>query len=366
MYKKDILLLGMNNKGDGRKKKSGLILAAGIIFLVITAFLSFLVVLPIFVGIFSNSLSLALAFLLWLFLISFIVISILVHMANKQVIPAVWRNLRPFRTIHFVFMVIIGIIISGNADYLAANTIPIILVAVLLLVFIWQYTVMINDIYDIEIDKLSNVGRPLIAGAITKEGYTIVMFSFFAFSVIFGFILGPVILGLALFCLFLGTVYSVPPFRIRDRIWSSMIIGAGSSCAFLIGFFTPNFMGASANLTMDAILIALIIFSALSTAPVLTDLKDYEGDKKANVKSLYTVFGLEEGKKIASALIPMLFCTPALILHNILDIMIFIAFGSAATIIFYKKGDFRGVFLCYFVVIIYCIFRITGSISGTF
>jgi 4-hydroxybenzoate polyprenyltransferase len=224
---------------------------------------------------------------------------------------------------------------------------------------------MINDIYDIEIDKLSNVGRPLIAGAITKEGYTMVMFSFLAFSVIFGFTLGPVILGLTIFCLFLGTVYSIPPFRIRERIWSSVIIGAGSACAFLIGFFAPNSLGGAANLTMDAILIALIIFSALSMAPVLTDLKDYEGDRRANVRTLYTVFGPDEGQRIASTLVPILFFTPALILHNLLDIILFIVFGAAATIIFYKKGDFRGVFLCYFVVIIYIIMRISGTITGT-
>lgn len=355
----------MNKKRDFQKKRSGMILAIGVLFLVISAFLSLLIVLPVFSSNFSNSLSRALAFFLWLIFLSFVIVSILVHATDRKVLPALWRNLRPFRTIHFILMVIIGLIISGNVDYSVANNVPIIIIAVLLLVFIWQYTVMINDIYDVEIDRLSNVGRPLIAGAVTKEGYANVMFSFAAFSIIFGFILGPLILALALFCLFLGTIYSVPPFRVRDRIWSSIIIGAGSASAFLIGFFTPNYMGVSASLTMDAILVTLIIFSALSMAPVLTDLKDYEGDKKANVKSLYTVFGLEEGKKIAAALVPVLFIIPALILNNFLDIIIFVIFGAAATAIFYKKGDFRGVFGCYFIVIIYCILRITGTVSGT-
>ena len=317
------------------------------------------------IGFFSHPLSIALAFFLWLFFLSFVLISLLVHLANRQILPALWKNLRPFRTIHFVLMVIIGLVISSNVDYLAADNVPFILIAILLLVFIWQFTVMINDIYDVDIDGLSNIGRPLIAGVVTKEQYANLMFSYAALSVIFGFILGPLILALALFCLFLGTIYSVPPFRVRDRIWSSIIIGSGSACAFLIGFFTPNYLGIASAFSMDAILITLIIFSALSMGPVLTDLKDYEGDKRANVKTLYTVFGLEEGKRIASVLIPVMFIIPALILNSILDIAVFIVFGSSATLIFYKKGDFRGVFLCYFVVIIYCILRITGTLSGT-
>jgi 4-hydroxybenzoate polyprenyltransferase len=355
----------MDEKRDSEKGDSAKIVTAGVVFLVIAALASIFMAFPILNGFFSHPFSLVLAFFLWLFLLSFILISLLVHIANRQIIPALWKNLRPFRTIHFILMVIIGLVISGNVDYLAANNIPIILIAIFLLVFIWQYTVMINDIYDVNIDRLSNIGRPLIAGVVTKSSYANVMFSFAAFSVIFGFILGPVILALALLCLFLGTVYSVPPFRVRDRIWSSIIIGAGSACAFLIGFFTPNYQGLTSPLSMDGILIALIIFSALSMAPVLTDLKDYEGDRKANVRSMYTVIGPEEGKKVASALIPVMFMTPALILNNFLDIILFVVFGAFATIIFYKKGDFRGVFLCYFVVIIYCILRITGIFSGT-
>jgi 4-hydroxybenzoate polyprenyltransferase len=355
----------MIKKRDSENGDSAKILTAGVVFLVFAALASIFLVFPILNGFFSHPFSLVLAFFLWLFFLSFVLISLLVHLANRLILPTLWRNLRPFRTIHFILMVIIGLVISGNIDYLAVNNVPFIIIAVLLLVFIWQYTVMINDIYDVEIDRFSNIGRPLIAGVVTKGQYANLMYSFAAFSVIFGFILGPLILALALFCLFLGTVYSVPPFRVRDRIWSSVIIGSGSACAFLIGFFTPNYLGIASAVSMDAILIALIIFSALSMGPVLTDLKDYEGDRRANVKTLYTVFGLEEGKRIASTFIPVMFIIPTLILNNIFDIAIFVIFGALATIIFYKKGDFRGVFLCYFIVIIYCILRITGTFSGT-
>lgn len=354
----------MNGNGDVKGANIGILSAGGIVLLALSGAITYFVVSPVFSGIFSHRLSYTLAIFLWLMLLLFMVFGILVHFANRQIIPALWRNLRPFRTVHFILMVIIGLVISDNVDYLAANNVPFILVVVFLLVFIWQYTVMINDIHDIEIDRLSNIRRPLIAGAVTKKGYANLMFSFAAFAVIFGFILGPLILALALFCLFLGTVYSVPPFRVRDRLWSSVIIGAGSACAFLMGYFTPNYLGMSAALTMDALFIGLIIFSTLSIAPVLTDLKDYKGDRQASVKTIYTVFGLKEGKKVASALVPVLFMVPALVFNGILDMVIFVALGAAATFIFYKKGDFRGVFLCYFVVLIYCITRLTGLSSG--
>ncbi len=337
-------------------RSSKLVLGA-VVFIGIVATFTIFVISPIFKDFFTESWPFILANFLWIFLLSIILISFMVHMIDRKILPSLWRNLRPFRTLHFILMVCIGLVVANNIDLFDANNVPYIIIAVFLLIFLWQYTIMVNDVYDQKIDELSNIDRPLIAGVLTRSQYTKLIVLMALFSAVFSFLLGPMIFSLALGYIFLGTIYSVPPIRVRDRIWSSCIIGLGSAFAFLIGYFTPNFEGVIADLTPNAILISFMIFSALSLAPILTDLKDYEGDKRAGVKSIYTVFGLEKGKKMASTLIPILFLVPTLIFHSILDVVTFIIFGVIATMIFYKRGDFRGVFGCYFVVIIYCIMR---------
>lgn len=353
-------------KDRGIKQGIGKSVLAGVVFLGFAIVVTISVITQIFEEYLTDSWSLILAYFLWLFFIMFLSVSLIVHVTDRKILPSLWRNLRPFRTLHFVLMVCIGLAVANNIGFFEPNNVPYIIITVFLLVFLWQYTIMINDVYDMEIDELSNVKRPLIAGVVTRGQYTILFVSMAIISVLFSFFLGPIIIFIALFCLFLGTIYSVPPIRIRDRIWSSVIIGLGSAMAFLIGYFTPNFEGVRADLNSNAILLSLIIFSALSMGPILTDLKDYEGDKKANVRSIYTVFGLEKGKKIASALIPFIFLIPAIILHSFLDVILFMAFGIIGAIIFYKKGDFRLVFGCYFVVLIYSILRIIGTLSGGF
>jgi 4-hydroxybenzoate polyprenyltransferase len=184
-----------------------------------------------------------------------------------------------------------------------------------------------------------------------------------------GFLMGLWSLLLVAIGLFFGTIYSMPPIRIRDGVFSTTIIGIGSSIAFFLGFYTPSYakvmygkfageiMRVYPDLSTDSIIIGVLIFVALTIGPLIKDYKDYEGDKKAGVKNLFTIYGLEKGVKITTFLLPIPFLCLILLFHNIIDILLLVPAGILAAVVFNKMRDTRLVFAIYFPIIIYCLLR---------
>ncbi|MFQ6061224.1 MAG: UbiA family prenyltransferase [Thermoplasmata archaeon] len=237
---------------------------------------------------------------------------------------------------------------------------------------------MINDIHDFEIDKESKSGRPLVLGLVEKTHYlevavTVAIVAFLtsliiAVAVPYGFVF-PL---LTVVFLLIAYGYSAPPIRFRYNPFHSVAIGLASATVFLFGLLTPLtvFQETAGVLvpskidmsapSSEAWLIMLIILLALSVAPMITDLKDYEADKKAKVRSIYVVFGLDIGKKIVSVLTLVLFLLPLILFHSLLDIAVFLALSVLSFLSFYKLESYELVFSCYFVVLIYGLARYVG------
>lgn len=241
-------------------------------------------------------------------------------------------------------------------------------IAIFSAIFLWQYAVWINHVYDVDIDKITNRER-ILPMRMISPGTIKKMAIIFAFiSLGLAFVIGWAIIP-AIIALILATIYSVPPFRLRKTILSSVFIGAGSSLAFLFGYLNPYlymegmknvdwmFNPYHAPITNEAILIAILIFIALSIGSVTRSLKDYEGDKKAGVRNIFTVYGKEKGVKIASFLIIISFISPIMLFYRIVDIVIFVAGGLIASYLFNKTKRIETVFGLYFPVLIYCILR---------
>ncbi len=293
---------------------------------------------------------------LWYLLLSILFIIFILYKHVKN-ISSVIKHIKPLRTIHFALMNIIGLLIAGQIDFLWIIDYPYIITSILAVVLIWQFTSLINDIYDKRIDQISNKQRPLVNGLMNESQYLNIALIFLIIALGFGAFLGTIPLILTAVGLALGAMYSVPPVRLKNHILSSCIIGAGSSIAFLIGFYSPDFGDNVGILTLKTLLIAIVIFFSLSMAPLTTDLKDYYGDKKMNVKTLFTVYGREKGKKITSVFLFLTFLIPLVLYHKIIDIALFVGLASFAVIAFYKKEYFPGVIMSYVIVFFYCFLK---------
>ncbi|KAL8136274.1 hypothetical protein AgCh_010749 [Apium graveolens] len=158
------------------------------------------------------------------------------------------------------------------------------------------YIVGINQIYDIGIDKINKPFLPIAAGDLSvQHAWILVLFFAVAGLVTVGLNFGPFITTLYSIGLFLGTIYSVPPLRMkRFPIIAFLIIATvrGFLLNFGVYYATRSALGlpfvwssAVAFITTFVTLFALVI-------AITKDLSDVEGDRKFQISTLATKLGV--------------------------------------------------------------------------
>lgn len=158
-------------------------------------------------------------------------------------------------------------------------------------------SMIINDIYDIDIDRVNNKSKPLVTGEI-KIGEAIVAFFFLLFvSEVLSFYFLPENLQTAVN---LSNIFII----IYSPFLKKIPIVKNISCALLVSFsvFLTGLSASSgqlitdnANFNLFSIIINMIFLGSLSNEIVL-DIRDMEGDRLNNIFTIPVIFG----PKIAS------------------------------------------------------------------
>ncbi|MHA1784900.1 MAG: UbiA family prenyltransferase, partial [Candidatus Helarchaeota archaeon] len=268
---------------------------------------------------------------------------------------SVLKNLRLLRSLHFMLMIFFGNFFSY--DFEIFNSI----IGMIVIFLAWQFNVIINDIYDVEIDKMTNKERPLIEGVLTVKSYKIIAIVFLSISVIICCsFLGMLSLIFLILYVLSGYFYSAPPLRLRNRIFATVFIGFWSLMAFYIGFFS-----SSSFIQYREFVLSILILSALSLGTVVKDYKDYEGDKLNNINTIFTKYGLETGSKICSIFLLITFLIPLFLIYHFFDFLIIIPLAITTVLFFNWKKNAKKVeitFLFYFIEIAYVFLRYTSII----
>ncbi|MFO8109974.1 MAG: UbiA family prenyltransferase [Thermoplasmata archaeon] len=284
------------------------------------------------------------------------------------------RTIKPFRTLHFIMMVLLGAIFVGefapeeSLSLTSINHFPFVFTAAFCGVLAWQFTTLLNDIYDMDIDVHVHPTRPLVSGHLSRRLYLDISIFTALLSTLFSLLLGIPIMLFNITALLLAVLYSVPPFRLRDRFYGHICVGLGSLIAFLFGVYSPTrwrhgiytsseITGRNIPFFPEVFFVSILIVTVLSISPLINALSDYEGDKSSGVKNVYTVLGFERGKKVVSVLIILLFISPLVLFSSLIDMVILFAAGVISSIIFYRFEDHRPVFGMYFLVLIYLLLR---------
>ena len=271
-------------------------------------------------------------------------------------VKAMIKNIRPFRSIHYIALLILGICL-GAQTISNINWDKTILLSISIFCG-WQFVIIVNDIFDVGIDEVSNRKRPLIQGDVSKRFYYSISLVFFISSITCSYLVGYKSFVLMLsFILLYSFLYSAPPFRLRRLfIIPNIIIGLCSVIAVFIGF----------SIYMDPFLmfprnIALLIFIVLTFSSTIKDIKDYEGDKKEQIKTIPTLFGLEKGKKIIGILIAISFILVSIFIR--IPYLFYATIPSSFFAYFFivKKNE-KWLFMLEFIFVI--ILLVLGSISG--
>ncbi|KAM7524632.1 hypothetical protein LguiA_014534 [Lonicera macranthoides] len=169
------------------------------------------------------------------------------------------------------------------------------------------YIVGINQIYDIGIDKVNKPYLPIAAGDLSVQSAWILV-SLFAVAGLFivGMNFGPFITSLYSLGLFLGTIYSVPPFRMKRFAVVAFLIIA-TVRGFLLNFGVYYATRAALGLTFEwsspvAFITTFVTLFALVIA-ITKDLPDVEGDRKFQISTLATTLGVRNIAFLGSGLL---------------------------------------------------------------
>jgi len=234
----------------------------------------------------------------------------------KQKTLAILKNSRPERIGHYLFLVILGIFVAYHQTTFLLNWNDLLSLLTLLLAFYfsWMFAVCTNDIYDLEIDQISNSDRPLLDGTMNVQDMKSAAFIFLILSLVSAYLAG----YYAFFCILAFTalyyIYSVPPLRLkRIPFLSVFTIGFCSLSAILAGYFI--FSSTKIVSAFPAGLIAgiVIMFSLL---PQIKDIKDIEGDKKAGIMTVPTLFGPIWGPRVIGGLAGLAYMIAPFVANN--------------------------------------------------
>lgn len=158
----------------------------------------------------------------------------------------------------------------------------------------WLASVVANDIFDENIDSLTNAERPLIKKDFSIGEYKALGLILFVFSIYIALLVSTKIALLLLAYQGIAWIYSAWPMRLKRFAYISTFVSAiASLMVFFSGYslFThgQNFSGIPPQI------IALLIIVYTLSLPV-KDFKDIEGDKKDGVYTVPVFLGEYWGK----------------------------------------------------------------------
>lgn len=234
--------------------------------------------------------------LLYFFLlVDFVLLLVTGYLMDKKMFTALLADMRWPRILYYELVLLFGAAVSLKyqpaaslktllADRMFAINLPLAMISVL---FAGLFSIMINNLNDIDIDKISNPHRPLINGCIDIPLYTSLAYVFMGLALFYA--------GMAdgnIFLIIATTIssyylYSSPPIRFkRVPVLSKAVIGLNSFALAILGFLLAHHDLRSFPPEM-----AWIFLLGITLASNFIDLKDVQGDKAAGILTLPVLIG---------------------------------------------------------------------------
>ncbi len=252
------------------------------------------------------------------YVLLFISVNFLYFLINKKKYLSLIKNIRPVQVVYNWGLLFLGLsfgFLSFPENFqLNFFTVLSILVLVIVVFCSWVSSVLINDLSDLAIDKISNTERPLIKKEITAEEYKKINIILVLFLIIGAFLIKPLFVVFVVLYYFLTWFYSCKPFRFKRIFLLSNTLIAFSSLLFLLmGFIV--FSGEK-TLSIFPWKIYWFLFWAYFLITPLKDLKDFEGDKKNKSYTLPVLVGKKNTRLIIASFLFSFYLASVYILNK--------------------------------------------------
>jgi 4-hydroxybenzoate polyprenyltransferase len=318
-----------------------------------------------------------------------LLVMVIAYLAMKGSFRRLIASMRPFQTLFFGMIVAGGMVVGWRAvdpdlvmniaqtPYWVNITFVILSIASALLA--WQVSTIWNDIADSKYDDPSRTWRTIASGMLDRgtmlQGSIVMMLVALMVAFLLSFTEFILLSGVFV----LSYLYSFPPLRFKNQFMSPALIGMGAALAFFYGYLTPYtavvteyqydtpviYLSGTvgvAPLGLTAFMIGAVIFLGLVIGSMVTDVSGYEEDRKANVRTIYTLLGMDRGALLVSALILAASFTPLILFSSIIDLLLFPALGIVAAALFYRYRSPKMVMLIALAGFVYATLRYLGML----
>ena len=222
------------------------------------------------------------------------------NVLNKSLkIGPLWEFSRPHTIMGTTITVLtIFFITSGNIFTLSQNDISIVFLTLISSLLANVFIVGINQIYDIDIDRINKPYLPLASGELsTLQAKWLVIGSGF-FSLVFAYWVSFYMIAVVILGMTIGTLYSIPQTRFKTKPFM-----ASFSISFVRGVLGNIGLYLSYSSVLSAVrpdIYVVIIFLTIyvlinaSVIAIFKDIPDIEGDKKYNVMTFSVRLGQQK------------------------------------------------------------------------
>jgi homogentisate phytyltransferase/homogentisate geranylgeranyltransferase len=215
---------------------------------------------------------------------------------------AFWKFSRP-HTVIGTSLSVFGlylIVLASNHQLLLH---PIMLIAPLIACLCGNvYIVGLNQLEDIEIDRINKPNLPLASGEFSvRQGRLLVILTgIIAIAVAAS--QSPYLFGMVGLSLAIGTLYSLPPVRLkRFPFWASLCIFTVRGMIVNLGLFLHFNQGFPIPAKVWALTIFILVFTF--AIAIFKDMPDTEGDRRYNIRTLTLRLGQRPVFNLACAVL---------------------------------------------------------------
>ena len=146
-----------------------------------------------------------------------------------------------------------------------------------------------NDWFDRHVDAINEPDRPIPSGRIPGRWGLYLAAGWTVLSLAVASVLGPWVLGAAVFGLVLAWIYSAPPIRLKKNGWWGN--AACGLCYEGLPWFTGAAVMAAAMPDSRVVTVALLYAIGAHGIMTLNDFKSIEGDRKLGLRSIPVQMG---------------------------------------------------------------------------
>lgn len=229
----------------------------------------------------------------------------LAYLASPKMFLLFAKDVRALRMLNYELMLLLGMTLAltgssydiGPQLYFSQDIIFNIFLCMVSLIFAGLFAIVVNNISDVEIDKISNTDRPLSNHQLDVNIYALFGYWFMAIAFVYSAMVSSQ--ALLVMSVFMGAyyVYSAPPLRLkRITVLSKLVISINSLALVMLGYILVQ-----KSLYDFPVALYWIFLVGFTFAANFIDLKDIKGDSAAGIVTLPVLLGDKKAKIIIGA-----------------------------------------------------------------